>query len=394
VFQQKTEQKGLSFIISTDPSVPEYIYTDELRFYQILFNLISNAVKFTSQGYIHVSSNAVGADKENEINLYITIEDTGIGIPPDQQKIIFESFKQQSGQNTRNFEGTGLGLAIVSGLLDKLNGTITLKSKPGKGSLFTVAFHNVKMAKPDSRNPEIKETILQYKLEPCKIMIVDDISFNIVVLKKLINSDQVEYIEMHNGSEALARLKTDKPDLIFMDIRMPGMSGYDVAEIIREDPLLGKIPLIAFTASVIRDNHDRIDELFDGFLQKPVFKKDVDAILTRFLQYSAEVRKTEAEGEDSPVDELPPEMRQVLPELIRDLETTHYENWLKIRDVLVIYEIEDFNNHLYETAFQYSCKMLTRYCKELEMGLQSFDIEIIGKKIREFPELIKTLHTY
>lgn len=394
VFQEKTRQKGLSFIVSTDPSVPDYIYTDELRFYQILFNLISNAIKFTSRGFIHVSANAVAAEKEDETNLYISIEDTGIGIPADQQKVIFESFKQQSGNNSRDYEGTGLGLAIVSGLLEKLNGQIKLKSKPGKGSLFTLVFHNLKIAgsgPPDAGN---QDTNLNYRLEPCKIMIVDDISFNIVVLKKLINSDQVEYIEVHNGSEALARLKTDRPDLIFLDIRMPGMSGYDVAEIIRSDPQLKNIPLVAFTASVVKRANDRIDELFNGFLQKPVFKKDLDALLIRFLNYTIETGQKANADTEMPFQEITPEIRQTLPDLIKELETTHYENWLKIRDNFVIYEIEEFNNRLYETAFQYSCRILTTYCKEMEMGLQTFDIEIIGKKIREFPELIKTLHTY
>jgi len=145
VFQQKVEEKGLSMKITTDSTVPDFIFMDELRFYQIIFNLVGNAIKFTQTGHIHLSAHAEKTEKTDEINLVVTVEDTGIGIKENLQKNIFENFKQQNGKDNKEYEGTGLGLAIVSGLLKKLNGTITIKSKPGKGSVFTITFYQVKV---------------------------------------------------------------------------------------------------------------------------------------------------------------------------------------------------------------------------------------------------------
>jgi signal transduction histidine kinase/ActR/RegA family two-component response regulator len=294
VFQEKVENKELSINVITDSSVPDNFFMDEIRFYQIIFNLVSNAVKFTQKGSIQISAHAQETAKKNRVNLFILIEDTGIGISEKQQKNIFETFTRQDSHQNREHEGTGLGLAIVNGLLKKLNGTITLKSSPEKGSVFTLTFFNVKTAPADNPRvaPQKEGTVM--KLEPCKIMIVDDISYNKLVLKQIINSDQVTYIEENDGTSALAKLKTDKPEIIFMDIRMPGISGYDAAEAIKQDKDLKHIPLIAFTASTLKDHSKQIHSLFDGYLQKPVFKKDVDFILKKHLKFSYVDKKTEA----------------------------------------------------------------------------------------------------
>ncbi len=390
VFQQKAEQKGLSFQINTDHSVPDYILMDDLRFYQIIFNLVSNAIKFTSKGFINISAYAVNAGVNNTINLFLIIEDTGIGIDEDQQQKIFESFTQQSGQSNREFGGTGLGLAIVKGLLDKLNGTISVKSKPGKGSVFTLAFNDVKIEYQEQRRTDEPEEKMMRKLAPCTIMIVDDISYNILVLRKLIESENIRFIEAYDGLEALARLEKETPDLIFMDIRMPGMNGYELTEYIRSNEKLAKIPVIAFTASVSRHPNDKIDQLFNGYLQKPVFKRDIENVLYKFLKFSYITKKTTI-GTSIDDNETQPDRIVILPEIIAEIETKHQHNWEKIKNNLVIYEIEEFKNQLSELAFHYSCKIISQYCIELDLGLQSFDIEIIEKKLNEFPDLVNKL---
>lgn len=393
-FQQKAENKGLSFQINIDPSVPDFIIMDELRFYQILFNLISNAIKFTLKGFINISAYAIKAVNNDFINLVIVIEDTGIGISEDQQQKIFESFTQQSGQSNREYGGTGLGLAIVKGLLNKLNGTISLKSKAGKGSVFTLTFNKVKIDYQERRVIEESKDKLTRVLNPCTIMIVDDISYNILVLRKLINSNNVRYIEAHDGAEAIAKLNNDKPDIIFMDIRMPGMDGYEVTGYIKNVKELAKTPVIAFTASVTRQPNDQIDQLFDGYLQKPVFKKDIDSILFKFLGYTLTSNTDDNQVDTVVPTEPEPEIILNLPQILDEISNTHIINWGKIKDNLVIYEIEAFKNQLAEMAFQYSCKLISQYCIELDFGLQSFDIETIEKKLNEFPELINKLKSH
>lgn len=394
IFQQKANEKGLSFKIKTDPSVPEFIFMDELRFYQILFNLVSNAIKFTPNGYIDVSAYALKATKKNEINLIIDIEDSGIGIEKDQLQIIFDSFTQQSGQNNRIFEGTGLGLAIVSGLLEKLNGEISVKSKIGKGSIFSVTFYDIKIGEPKPGQTDIEEVPNNFEIEPCNIMIVDDIELNMLVLKKLINSSKANYIEAFDGAEALAKLKIEKPDIIFMDIRMPGMNGFDVTEIIKKDESLSKIPVIAFTASTLKYHNDRIDQLFDGFLQKPILKKELNKILTKHLEFNFKNELAPKPDVPEPEREVTEENLIILPLLIQELEEIQLKSWEKINDNLIIYEIEAFKNQLFELAFKYSCKIITQYCKDLNMGLDSFDLDLIRLKIKEFPSLILRLKNF
>lgn len=393
VFQQKADQKGLSFQINTDQSVPDYIMMDELRFYQIIFNLVSNAVKFTSKGFINIAAYAANAGHADLFNLIIIIEDTGIGIEESQQKRIFESFTQQSGQNNREYGGTGLGLAIVKGLLNQLNGSVSLISKPGKGSVFTLTFNDVAAVKIEPRTIEEQETKLAKKLDPCTVMIVDDINYNILVLRKMIESENVQFIEASDGSEALLKLNTVTPDIIFMDIRMPGMSGYEVTESIRKNERLAKIPVIAFTASVSRHPNDKIDQLFDGYLQKPVFKRDVEAVAFRFLKYSFVATEKKPGDITEPVLENETETMVVQPEIISAIDEKFLGKWEKIRNNLVIYEIEDFKTRLYELAFQYSCRIIIQYCAELDLALQSFDIEEIKRKVNEFSDLVTRLRS-
>lgn len=393
VFKKDVEEKGISFKITTEPAVPDYIYMDELRFYQVIFNLVSNAVKFTSNGYVQVAASATKTKTENEINLIITVEDTGVGIKANKQKEIFNSFTQQSGESDRDFEGTGLGLAIVNGLLSKLNGTINLKSKPGKGSVFTITLFNVKVDTSEHPKKEVEQEERQMILAPCTIMIVDDIDYNILVLKKLIGTDTVDFIEAKDGTEALAKLKDHKPDLIFMDIRMPGLSGFDITEMIRKDPKHQGTPIVAFTASTLKQQNEKINLMFDSYLQKPIFKKDVETVLKKFLSFSY-INK--ANGKETAENEkvISVDCREDLPEIITELKLNFQNKWLGIKDSLVIYEIEEFNKQLEEFAFQKSFKPLLQYCAELDTGLKSFDIDLIEQKLSEFPSLIEKLESY
>lgn len=393
-FDQVIEEKGLHFKITTDDSVPDYILMDELRFYQIIFNLVSNAIKFTNKGFIHVFAFSTKTEVEDEIDLMIAIEDTGIGIKQEQQERIFDSFTQQYGENNRNYDGTGLGLAIVDGLLKKLDGSVSVNSAEGKGTTFTLTFNNVKVLPAEYKaidNSANTSSDVQIVLEPCKIMVVDDIAFNIEVLKALINSPQVTYIEAEDGVNALKMLDTDKPDIIFMDIRMPGMDGFELTRILKGKEQFENTPIIAFSASTLKTKVELIADLFDDFLQKPVFKKELDSILVKHLpDYFRYEQKAKVENKPKP-KEVSATCIDNIEEVNRLLREDFYPNWETLKGSLVIYEIEDFKTKLSEVAQHNDCSPLMEYCSQLEVGLQSFDIELIDKKMNEFPKLIDTI---
>jgi PAS domain S-box-containing protein len=386
VLKQKLEGKNLAFDVHIDRSVPNYIFMDEVRFYQILFNIVSNAVKFTEKGYIHITAYATNSLTDNVIDLNISVEDTGIGISEDQRENIFKAFTQQSGQSNRHYEGTGLGLSIVSGLLKKLNGEIKLKSKPGKGSTFMLKFREVSVAEIADQGSPVLEINRNFKLTSGKILIVDDVNFNIQVLKRIINSDAVTYLEANNGQEALDILMSETPDIIFMDIRMPGMSGYAVTHIIKNNEKLSKIPVVAFTASTMHDDADAIDNLFDAFLQKPVFKKDIMAVLSRFLPNQIGMTEKVEVKDESPA--ITTDCREILPEVLEKLETSFFKEWERIKDDLIIFDIEDFHRNLTEFGEDNNIPSIGLYCKELNICLQSFDIDAIRLKLNEFPILL------
>ncbi|MGM0650957.1 MAG: PAS domain-containing sensor histidine kinase, partial [Bacteroidota bacterium] len=159
IFSLKIQQKGLRLDIYIDPAIPDYIIIDELRTRQTLLNIIGNAVKFTDKGYIRVSITKEKSLPDNKINMVCHIEDTGIGIPAEHQNKIFEAFKQQSNQTTRKYDGTGLGLSITKHLMEIQGGSISVKSKPGKGSIFSLHFKNIKIPqKVILPEQELKET--------------------------------------------------------------------------------------------------------------------------------------------------------------------------------------------------------------------------------------------
>lgn len=392
VFSQKLEEKNLTFNLTIDQSVPTYIFMDAVRFYQILFNIIGNGIKFTTKGYIHVSVWAEPCSTENEIDLMVRIEDTGIGINEDQQEHIFKAFTQQSGQSNRHYEGTGLGLSIVSGLLKRLNAQVKLKSTPGVGSIFTLKFNEVKIAEVEEVKKGAEAKSQRDVLNSGKILIVDDVDFNIKVLKRIIDSDKVTFLEAQDGQQALDILETEHPDIIFMDIMMPGISGYTTTELIKKQDRLKDIPVVAFTASTMNSDTDKINNLFDAFLQKPALRKDVYAVLTKFL--SDRFDAVDISSPEVQVTEISEACRKNLPMVLETLKNEFSDHWMKIKDDLIIFEIEEFHDKLNNFSKEKDCRFLDQYCLQLSVGIQSFDIEKIKKKLGEFPELIEKLNSY
>lgn len=393
-FAEEVNRKGLTFKVSTEDSVPEYVMTDELRFYQIIFNLVSNAVKFTEKGYVHVWARAVKSNTENEISLHISVEDTGIGIKQEEQETIFDSFLQLDDTKTKKHGGTGLGLTIVDRLVKKLGGEIHFTSKAGIGSTFTIIFNNVKVDTTiynELPQAEVAGETKNLVLGPCTIMIVDDVDYNREVLKTLVDAPDVKYIESDDGSDALVKLNVEKPDIIFMDIRMSGLDGIEATRLIKNDDNIKEIPIIAFSASTMKSRSELLELLFDDILLKPVFKRNLDRILSKFLgdKYVSKENKDEQLVELTQV--IDKDQLEKLPEMIKKLKSVYLPKWNLLKGDLVIYEIEDFKNELEKFSQEFKCTTVGRFCTDLDVGLNTFDIELIEKKLNEFPEIIATI---
>jgi len=285
IFASEISKKQLEFKTDISKNIPEKLLLDETRIRQILFNLIGNAVKFTKHGYIKLS---VNYHWENN-NLIISIEDTGIGIPLESQQTVFEAFTQQDDSSTRKFGGTGLGLAISSRLVEMMDGTITLKSEPDKGSIFTITLPCLS----DPRLPkklELEKRITNLKsivFEESSILIADDIEFNREVTTAYLGSQNFCFFEAKNGKEAVDLAVKNNPDIILMDTDMPVMNGYEATRILKSNKKTNHIHIIAVTGSILKNEAESLFEQgFDGLLQKPFKGSELFSELSRFIPYT------------------------------------------------------------------------------------------------------------
>ncbi|MCP5101796.1 MAG: response regulator, partial [bacterium] len=288
--------KHVEIICRIGPKVPSNLKGDPGRFRQVLTNLMVNAVKFTGKGEVEL---ALDVDKENQssILLHASVKDTGIGIPPGKLTTVFDAFQQADGSTTRKYGGSGLGLAICKQIAVLMDGDIRVESEPGKGSTF----HFTAVMKKSTAKP-VKRPASPPSLAGKRVLIVDDNLNNLEILKHLLDTAGMKVTALDNGTEVLPSLVTAKEkgdpfDLCVLDIRMPDLSGYEVAKQIRAPSSPHPdLPLLAFTSSYSKRVKAFQESGFDGFLPKPVQSRKLLDILEQLLEKRSierEVRKQE-----------------------------------------------------------------------------------------------------
>ena len=237
---------------------------------QILQNLVSNAVKFTSQGKISVTVDILFQDVEKVI-IEFEISDTGIGIAEDNLDLIFENFQQASNGTSSLYGGTGLGLAIVKQLVTSQGGNIRVKSKKKEGSTFSFSlpFRKTKKAAPVEDN--LKR--LDAEMRNIKVLVVEDIALNQLLMKTILNDFGFECDIADNGKSAVKKLGENEYDIILMDLQMPIMNGFEATEEIRNKLKL-KIPIIALSADVTTVDVAKCKAIgMDDYIAKPIDEK-------------------------------------------------------------------------------------------------------------------------
>ena len=275
-FEPRTNEKGLTFEISADKNVPEIIKGDPFRLNQILFNLVGNAIKFTSQGKISVHTSII-KESSNTIFLNFDITDSGIGIPLSQQSKIFESFTQANTDITRIYGGSGLGLAITKNLVQLQNGNIHMISKEGVGTTFSVS---IPYAIGEYKNiaDKHKKSIELANLSDLNILLVEDNLMNQFVAKQFFKKWENDLIIANHGNDALSILKERADiDLVLLDLQMPEISGFEVAAIIRagETGVINpSVPIIALSADAFIETRRKVIEAgMNDYVTKP-FKSE------------------------------------------------------------------------------------------------------------------------
>jgi len=396
VFKAKLQEKKLAFILNIDDELPHAMWLDEVRIRQVLLNIVGNAVKFTESGSITITvQTLIHKTDQNLINLFILVEDTGIGIPDNQKELIFKSFKQQDGQSNKKYGGTGLGLSISKRLIEMMNGQISVSSKPGKGSLFIIQLNDIKifMKKIDNQSLEKETNLNTIRFKSAKVLIVDDIETNRIWVKETLKLAGLEIAEAENGEQALQLIKSFSPDLVIMDIIMPVMDGYTANQHIKSNPATSHIPVIALTASTYEKKYEQeIKNNFDGFLFKPVNINDLFRELSLHLktyerqEFTTENESTDWNKQSDPVPEL-----KNLPELRHTIESEIVSKIDQLKKVVEIDLIEDFANELIELSKKHNAVLLKKYAEDLLTFAQSIDIEQINLALGKFSILYKNL---
>jgi signal transduction histidine kinase/CheY-like chemotaxis protein len=295
LMQPQFDAKQLDFKVEVDPEAPATIISDGNKVRQILLNFLSNAVKFTSEGGV-ILSLVPGRDRAGiDYPVSISVTDTGIGIDPDKQALVFEAFKQADGSTSRRFGGTGLGLAISMELANLMGGDIELESRRDSGSTFTLF---LPLAMPDARSPQAKPEVAAHNgmieqdepvpdgdYQGARVLLVDDDMRNLLALTPLLERWHLDVTAAGDGQEALETLETDAPfRLVLLDIMMPGMDGYELTRQIRQRHAFREVPVIALTA---RAGEDDLKQCLaagaDECIVKPVEVRVLKQVLDRFL---------------------------------------------------------------------------------------------------------------
>lgn len=285
--------KPIEFRSVIDPTIPPVLYGDHVRLKQIVLNILTNAAKYTNEGYIEFKVDSV--QKDGVCRLIISVEDTGIGIAKDKIDKLFTKFERFDEEKNITIEGTGLGMAITKKLVELMNGTIVVQSEYGEESKFTVAIDQVIVEGKTSLEPKIQpkkkiDTVEFLDAEGTdgntkkRLLIVDDNKLNLKVALRLLSHYNFEIDELTSGIDCIEKIKSGAHyDLLLLDDMMPKMSGVQTLQKLKELPNYN-IPTVALTANALSGMREQyIAKGFDDYLAKPIEKEELDKILAKYL---------------------------------------------------------------------------------------------------------------
>lgn len=390
IFVLRVREKNIDLIMEVDENIPKSLLLDESRVRQILFNLVGNAVKFTEEGFIKIKARTDNADDiRSKVDLIIDVQDTGIGISNDQQHVVFGEFEQSTDMDIKKYGGTGLGLAISARLAKMMGGGITLESELDKGSVFSLRLGQVDVASVEaveSYTQSNLSTNKRYTFDEAEILVTDDVRDNRELLLSNFEETNINITTAENGQEAVDWVKQKSFDLVFMDIRMPVMNGYDAAEMIKK--ISPQTPVVALTASVMVDEFERLkSNNFDGYLRKPILRSDLFKEVSRYVAHT-----------ESDIDEGPIKITLTQNDVI-SLSTTlpkfkdMIETCMNIAQSNNIADISEFSSQLGRINDEAPIDAMSTFVNELKADVDSFNISGIKDLLIRYPSLIDELES-
>ncbi|HSO86083.1 MAG TPA: ATP-binding protein, partial [Draconibacterium sp.] len=379
LFIPKIQEKNLKLEKEYDDRIPEVLLGDPVRLHQIILNLVSNAVKFTTKGKITLCVKLLD-DDEKEASIEFAVKDTGIGIPESKIEKIFENFQQASSGTSRLYGGTGLGLAIVKQLVEAQRGSIQVSSKENEGSTFSFV---LKFQKTNAETEFESEPIEpDMDITGIKVLVAEDIALNQLLMRTLLEDFGFECDIADNGKIATEKIQTKKYDVILMDLQMPEMNGFEATDFIRNE-MKSDIPIIALTADVTTVDLAKCKAVgMNDYIAKPVDEK---------LLYSkiiGIVKKNSVVAEASP--DIQPEGIKNKCTNLDYLNTRTKSNPILMKEMISLYLVQTpllvmsmkkgFREKDWNTLHTAVHKMIPSFSI---MGISS-DFEKIAQKVQDF----------
>jgi CheY-like chemotaxis protein/anti-sigma regulatory factor (Ser/Thr protein kinase) len=386
LFSEPATRKNIKLECSLRGDFPLGLFIDRLRLRQILVNLVGNAIKFTDQGGVELR---ISWEKQpdNRVTLIVEIQDTGVGIPRDKLDAIFKPFVQSGADRDKEKQGTGLGLAIVKRLTETLGGTVTVASVLGQGSVFHLRFPNVPVSgRPLSSEKNTYPGLCDFNtLRPATLLVVDDNQTNCDLIAAMVANSHHRLSFAKDGQEAIKQARELQPDLILMDIRMPGIDGDEAVAIIHRIPGLEMLPCIAVTASMQRDDETSLRQKFSGYVRKPFSRQELFNELSRFLpEFKQDESRSSANGHQP----MPP----ASPELLAKLHELIVEPWPAIRDSVAVNESKEFAQQLEEIGHRWHSQPVIDYSRKLLHDAENYCVTDLEKHLGEFVTLVEGLN--
>ncbi len=298
--KEYARKKGIKFSYDFDPTIPLWIKSDRSMLNKILMNLVSNAIKFTGSGN-HVNMKAYSKND----SIIFEIRDGGIGIDKKKREVIFESFMQADGSITRKYGGTGLGLSIAKMMVEMLNGRILLQSEVGKGSVFTVIIPLMKSDATPESDFDFTQTNIRFNANN-KILVAEDNEMNREMLADMFSELNLKVKFAKDGIDAMRKVKDIQPDIVLMDIHMPGLDGFETTKRIKKLKGMRDIPVIAVSADAFNSTKNKAFRTgMDYFITKPIDFNSLIPILNKHL------KKSEVHADNTTIlkTQIPQELR-------------------------------------------------------------------------------------
>ncbi len=342
-----TDKKDLTIKVHTSDTIKQPVLGDPFRIKQILMNLMANAYKFTPNGHITITARynetLRGTDTKTMI---ISIQDTGIGMTEAQQEIVFKEFSQADVSTQKNYGGSGLGLAITQKIITLLGGRISLESTPEKGSVFTIFIPVTPILEEEIPINITEAPYAKEAFDNKQVLIIDDEPAQLALAKEVISNAGVTVDCVTNVPEALEKLEKKHYDLIFTDIQMPQINGFEFLEMLKKTQILSKTPVIALSGRTDIDTEDYIKKGFTSSLRKPYAPNMLVALMAKTLQIS-DTSETKV-SESTSMPELPKNPNYSLDELLvfaqNDPDSLH--SILEVLQSSTTQNLRELQNHL------------------------------------------------